>query len=212
MLFYSIPSSHKLRASQVKNVLNMAGSKTPARLWSSLTRSARSLNAVDPADTNTHIVPMPAWASITGCAKFVIAILVLIFTAAAAAIWGSAYSAFGVSFFTASATLVIFVYYFVALTKKVEWYNRWAVLALEAFGTIFWLVSFALLADWTATFNGSDYWYGAGDSYGFWRAPYSPDDVTGMTGSGLGKRSSNNKYKAGLALAGTAAGLGAAEL
>ena len=51
------------------------------------------------AETNKHIVPMPAWMSITGVARFIIAILVLAFTAAATAIFGG-YTAFGFTLFT----------------------------------------------------------------------------------------------------------------
>ena len=51
------------------------------------------------AETNKHIVPMPAWMSITGVARFLIAILVLAFTAAATAIFGG-YTAFGFTLFT----------------------------------------------------------------------------------------------------------------
>jgi len=75
---------------------------------------------------------------------------------------------------------------------------------------VFWLVSFSLLANFTSWYNGSDYWYGAGDSYGFWKAPYSPEDVGFSKRARVGK--SHSKYHAGVALAGTAAGLGAVEL
>ncbi len=73
---------------------------------------------------------------------------------------------------------------------------------------IFWLTSFAMMAQWTSVYNG--WWYGEGDSYGFWDAPFRPEDL------GLAKRTivrrSTNKYHAGVALAGTAAGLSAVEL
>ena len=51
------------------------------------------------SEANKHIVPMPRWTSITGVARFVIAILVLMFTAAATAIFGGC-TAFGFTLFT----------------------------------------------------------------------------------------------------------------
>jgi hypothetical protein len=112
--------------------------------------------------------------------------------------------------YQASATLIIFAYYFVALSRKPQYYNRWAVLALEIFGVIFWLVSFALCAEWTAVYNDGYWWNGGHTSYGFWNAPFSPKDI-GLQ-SGRLRRRGANKYRAGVGLAGTAAGLGAVEL
>lgn len=101
-----------------------------------------------------------------------------------------------------------------ALSRKPALYNRWVVLGLEIFGVFFWLVSFALLANWTRRFNGFNRWYGDGDSYGFWNAPYSPEDV-GFTKRaprfGPKKGGHSNRH-VGVALAGTAAGLGGLEL
>ncbi|KIW13014.1 hypothetical protein PV08_08201 [Exophiala spinifera] len=154
----------------------------------------------------TDIVPMPRWSTAVGCARVALAVVVLALTAAATSIWGS-YDAFGVTLFTASASLIIFVYYFIALSRQPNLYNRWAVLGLEIFGVIFWLTSFALMAQWTSVYNG--WWYGNGNSYGFWDAPYRPEDV-GFAKRTVVKRSVN-KYHAGVALAGTAAGLGAVE-
>jgi hypothetical protein len=106
---------------------------------------------------------------------------------------------------------LIFAYYIVALSHKPTLYNRWAVLGLEIFGVIFWLVSFSLLANFTSWYNGDDYWYGDGDSYGFWKAPYLPEDV-GFAKRASVKKTGHSRYHAGVALAGTAAGLGAIEL
>jgi len=38
-------------------------------------------------------------------------------------------------------------------------YNRWVVLGLEVFGTIFWLLSFGLLASWLTTDDSNKYYY-----------------------------------------------------
>lgn len=53
-------------------------------------------------------------------------------------------------------TLGLGVYYLVATTAATKIYNAYAVLALEAAAVLFWLISFALLADTVslASFNG----------------------------------------------------------
>ncbi|EXJ86186.1 hypothetical protein A1O1_06556 [Capronia coronata CBS 617.96] len=150
---------------------------------------------------------MPRWSTAVGCARLGLAILVLVFTSAATAIWGG-YQVFGISIFTASASLVIFAYYFVALSRKPALYNRWAVLGLEIFGVFFWLLSFGLLANWTNVHNS--FWFGQNGSYGFWHAPFDPSDI-GLRTRSIVKRGTN-KYHTGVALAGTAAGLGGVEL
>jgi hypothetical protein len=180
------------------------------------------------AEGNLHVVAMPRWSSFLGVARLIIALVILILVATAAGIWYSAnYAAFGLTLFTvscvqtihqeitdelqASATLIIFGYYSVSLCKKPELYNAWAILGLEIFGVIFWLVSFALCADWTATFN-HDIYLGSGTktNYGFWNAPFTPEDI-GLESRDLAKRATN-KWKASIGLMGTAAGLGAVEL
>ena len=89
-------------------------------------------------------------------------------------------------------------------------YNRWAVLGLELFGLIFWAVSFSLGAEWTSAAN-NDYFFKGGDTrYGFWNAPFNPEDI-GLIGRSLAKRSSS-KWRGGVACGGVAAGLGAVEL
>ena len=50
---------------------------------------------------NAHIVPMPPWSSYIGAAKFLVAFIALVFTAAAAGIWGN-FTAFGLTLFSVS--------------------------------------------------------------------------------------------------------------
>ena len=54
-------------------------------------------------EANMHVVPMPAWCKFTGIARFVIAVLVLAFAAAATGIWGD-HTAFSFTLFTVSLT------------------------------------------------------------------------------------------------------------
>ena len=144
----------------------------------------------------------------------------LAFTTAATGIWGG-YTAFGFTLFTVSyrvveskgkhthfqqacATLIIFGYYFFALTRQKHLYNRWAILGLEIFGTIFWLVSFSLCAEWATVYNGANWWSGHQTHYG-------GNWYTGLRDRSVMRRATN-KYKAGVALTTTAAVLGALEL
>jgi hypothetical protein len=189
-----------------------------------------------------HVIPMPRWSSIVGIARLVLAVLVLALVAAAAGLWGDAsYAAFGLTLFTvrnfeqvclsicltedltnrlrtqASATLLVFAYYTLSLCRWPHLYSAWAVLGLEIFGVIFWLTSFALCAEWTATFNHSWWTHGSSTAtnYGFWNAPFRPEDI-GLQSRGIPaiKRALSNEkqWKAAVALMGTAAGLGAVQL
>ncbi|KAI1616318.1 hypothetical protein EDD36DRAFT_428910 [Exophiala viscosa] len=157
-------------------------------------------------DNNMQVVPMPRWSSIVGCARVLLAICVLGLTAAATAIWGG-YDEFIFALFTSAASLLVFVYYFVALSGQPTLYNRWAVLGLEIFGVVFWLVSFLLLAHWTSVYNA--YWFGENDNYSWWNTSIAPDKI-GFRERSVFKRDSNS-YHTGIALAGTAAGLGGVE-
>ncbi|KAK4949690.1 hypothetical protein LTR10_011531 [Elasticomyces elasticus] len=157
-------------------------------------------------DNNSQVVPMPRWSSVVGCARVLLAILVLGLTTAVTVIWGG-YDEFIFALFTSSASLLVFIYYFLALSRSPALYNRWAVLGLEIFGVVFWLVSFLLLAHWTSVYNS--YWLDENDTYGWWDASSAPNEI-GFKKRGVFKRSSN-RYHTGIALAGTAAGLGGVE-
>jgi hypothetical protein len=53
--------------------------------------------------------------------------------------------------------MIITVYYIVASTGAPVLYNYWAILGLDIFAIIFWLISFALLASEIAPYFGSYY-------------------------------------------------------
>ena len=55
--------------------------------------------------------------------------------------------------------MIITIYYIVATTGAPVLYNYWAVLGLDIFAIIFWLVSFALLASEIAPYFDSYYDY-----------------------------------------------------
>ena len=56
--------------------------------------------------------------------------------------------------FTAIATIIVVIYNLVATLAVPTVYNYWAALSLDIFLTIFWLVSFALLASQVAPLMG----------------------------------------------------------
>jgi hypothetical protein len=52
--------------------------------------------------------------------------------------------------------LLTFAYYLSALSYKPQLYNRYAVLALEIQGTIYWMISMVLLAEWASNSNNGE--------------------------------------------------------
>ncbi|KAI1128686.1 hypothetical protein F5Y10DRAFT_169010 [Nemania abortiva] len=63
--------------------------------------------------------------------------------------------------FTAIVTLITSIYILVAHFGPPKAYNYWAILGLDIFHVIFWLISFALLASQAAIIlAASDYYYG----------------------------------------------------
>ena len=59
----------------------------------------------------------------------------------------------GLSIFTAIATIIFLIYWFVANSPaNTSLYNYWAIFAVELFVLIFWLCSFALTAQEVAVF------------------------------------------------------------
>ncbi|KAG8163314.1 hypothetical protein KVR01_006611 [Diaporthe batatas] len=77
------------------------------------------------------------------------------------------YSAAGIalSVFTAVATLIITVYSIIAKFGPAVVYNYWAILALDIFGMVFWIASFALLASQVAGFIAGGNTVCVGDYY-----------------------------------------------
>lgn len=101
-------------------------------------------------------------------------------------------------------------------------YNYWAVLALDLFLTIFWLISFALLAWQAAWYFAAGAWaygYGHDDDYydydSYYDDIYSDDDDYGFKRSlagGVEKRDLSGFALTYGAILGAAAGLGGLQL
>lgn len=79
-------------------------------------------------------------------------IFVLIFIIVPIALWNGYYS-FGLGIFTCIATLVITGYWYYAYKRSPAAYNRWAILCLDCWAVLWWLISFATLAQLAAAFT-----------------------------------------------------------
>ncbi|CAK7568076.1 MAG: hypothetical protein SEPTF4163_006057 [Sporothrix epigloea] len=73
------------------------------------------------------------------------------------------FSGDGLMIFTVIVALITIIYNLVATLAVPQIFNYWAVLGLDAFLTVFWLISFSLLASQVAPFMGNhtycDYGY-----------------------------------------------------
>ncbi|KAF2101987.1 hypothetical protein NA57DRAFT_73427 [Rhizodiscina lignyota] len=76
--------------------------------------------------------------------------------------------AIGVGLFSVCLTIIFCIYYIASTSCAPSLYNYWAVISLEAAAVLFWLISFALLADITAAlvsaYNAADTYYSNYDS------------------------------------------------
>ncbi|KAI1267469.1 hypothetical protein F5Y18DRAFT_424565 [Xylariaceae sp. FL1019] len=95
--------------------------------------------------------------------QFVLGIIVLGLTAYCVAVFPVTGAALGI--FTAIVTLISSIYILVAHFKSPRAYNYWAVLGLDIFLVLFWLISFAVLASQAAAvlsvaeYYDGDYYY-----------------------------------------------------
>ncbi|CAK7221680.1 hypothetical protein SCUCBS95973_004580 [Sporothrix curviconia] len=69
--------------------------------------------------------------------------------------------------FTVIAAIIAVVYSLVAILAAPAAYNYWAVLSLDIFLTVFWLISFALLASQVAPFMGNHTYCAYGYCYNY---------------------------------------------
>lgn len=101
-------------------------------------------------------------------------------------------------------TIIISVYVIVAETAAPSIYNYWALLGLDIFAIVFWLISFSLLASEVAAYQIVTYT----DNCDFYYDDYCYKKKRGLD---LSKRSTTNVYTYRNALA-ACAGLGGLEL
>jgi len=98
-----------------------------------------------------HILQVPVVVTGLRIVQLVVALATL-----GLAAYGVTYLSFDgddLTLFTAVCTLIIVVYNLVAAIAVPAMYNYWAILGLDIFGVVFWLVSFALLASEVAAYQ-----------------------------------------------------------
>lgn len=132
-----------------------------------------------------HIPALPFWVAIIRVVQLVLAFLVLILTAYASNTFGgspdgsivvnSLFPGYSMSFFTFAWTVLFLLYIFLTPLAFPKFYLTFAHLGLEFLTVIFWLTTFALLADeckwWSAEQSSLEYLKKAGadlnDIYGY---------------------------------------------
>lgn len=109
-----------------------------------------------------HILQVPAVVLGLRIVQLVTAIVILGLAAYGIEFWS--FDGDDLSLFTALATMIIVVYYLVSTIAVPAMYNYWAVLGLDIFACVFWIISFSLLASEVAqyqivTYTSSDCLY-----------------------------------------------------
>ncbi|CZT24042.1 uncharacterized protein RCC_09759 [Ramularia collo-cygni] len=110
---------------------------------------------------NDHVLELPKFVWALKIVQLVFSVLVL--ALAAVNVSAIAYNAHALSIFTALFSILILVYYFVAIHGSIKLYNWIALLILECLALIFWLSTWAVLAALYATPTYYSY-----DSYYYW--------------------------------------------
>ncbi|RDW92541.1 hypothetical protein BP5796_01935 [Coleophoma crateriformis] len=107
--------------------------------------------------TKPHMLATPVFLWGFRLAQLVLALVVLGLSA-----YGITFLAFdgdSLMLFTALATMIVVTYVGVATLFAPVIYNYWAILGLDVFAIIFWLISFPLLASEIASYSGTTYDY-----------------------------------------------------
>jgi len=149
----------------------------------------------------SHIIAAPAFLLGFRIAQLVVAVAVL-----GLAAYGVTFVSFdgdALSLFTALASIIIVVYVLAASIALPVAYNYWAILGLDIFAIVFWLISFALLASEVAAYSVVDYTYTDYSCYYY-------DDCSKKRDLGLDKRATTTVATYRNAMA-ACAGLGGLE-
>lgn len=114
-------------------------------------------------DSRAHVLPMPLWLGIIRIAQFVLSLLVMILSAYAASTIGGIFAGYGLSFFIFAWTILFLAYVIAIPLYYPRLYVYWLHFILEFKTTVFWLATFALLAEEAAVW---------GTYYGVWDESY----------------------------------------
>ncbi|KAI9866025.1 MAG: hypothetical protein M1813_001992 [Trichoglossum hirsutum] len=137
----------------------------------------------------SHVVPLPRWMFFIRVAQALLAVLVIALVAFSTYVYQNTtmVNAYGVNLFTGPLTLGVVAYNALSPIFAASLYNCWVALGLEIFTLIMWLVSFAILASYTASFQL--YLYGFSYYYKRSLLTYSQLETawqTGAAASGIG--------------------------
>jgi len=98
-------------------------------------------------DGRDHIPALPFWVALIRIAQFILALIVVILIGYASSVFGAAFiPGYGMTFFTFAWTVIFLLYIFITPLWYPEAYHYWAHLGFETTLVVFWLVTWALLA------------------------------------------------------------------
>jgi hypothetical protein len=101
--------------------------------------------------SRNHILPVPKGLLVLRC--FQLATAVAILGLSAYGIYWLSFDGDNLTMFSAIASIIIVTYILVAQTALPAAYNYWAILGLDIFAIVFWIISFSLLASEVAAFT-----------------------------------------------------------
>jgi len=96
----------------------------------------------------------------------------------------------GITLFSAIGSIIITLYIIISTLAVPIAYNYWAILGLDIFAIVFWLISFTLLGSEIANFDA--YVYDTTCVYYFYYECYKKRDLSSEMG--LGKRATTSAY------------------
>jgi len=104
--------------------------------------------------SNSHIVQLPNAFFIVRVFQFIVAVVVLGLTARLISeTFGGTYGQEVFGLVAALFTIIVIFYDLTAEARRPAIYNMWAILALDALMTVFWLVALAVLAALSASIH-----------------------------------------------------------
>lgn len=120
-------------------------------------------NVYPHSDGGGHIPPQPLWVSIIRVVQVIFSIIVMSLAAFATSYFYL--PGYGMAFFTFVWTILFLLYIYITPHFLPHFYIFWAHIAFETTVVIFWLTTFALLADYTRAWDsyssyGFRYYYG----------------------------------------------------
>lgn len=101
---------------------------------------------------DNHIVKLPFWVWILKIVQGALAVIIL--GLAAYGVHWIPFDAWGMTLFTSLFTGLVILYYFLSTTVLKVGYSWIPVIVLESLAVLFWLVSFAMLADLVGSWGG----------------------------------------------------------